>query len=86
MVGDQRCPTCGSEDIVETGPLTVQGPSAVVTVVTGEQCTLCGKLQIVIPQAVLVRMYPPGVRYLTKPRRERLQKRRRARTRTPARL
>jgi hypothetical protein len=78
-VVDGRCPTCGSEDIVETGPLTVQTPNAVVTVVSGEQCTLCGNLQVVIPQAVLVRLYPPGVRYLTKPRRARLERRRRSR-------
>lgn len=81
MVVDGRCPTCGSEDIVDTGPLTVQAANAVVTLISGEQCTLCGNLQLVIPQAVLVRLYPPGVRYLTKPRRERLERRRRSRTR-----
>lgn len=80
MDSDQRCPTCGSEDVVETGPLTVQGEDVVVTVVKGDQCTLCGHLEVMIPQAVLVRLYPPGVRYLTKPRRTRLERRRRARS------
>ena len=76
---DERCPTCGSEDVVTTGPLTVEGRSASVTVVQGRQCTLCGNLQVIIPQALLVRLYPPGVRYLTESRRTRLQHRRRAR-------
>ncbi|MDA8206740.1 MAG: hypothetical protein M0Z36_11775 [Thermaerobacter sp.] len=76
---DLRCPTCGSEDVVETGPLTVEGQSAVVTVVSGRQCTLCGNLQMTIPQALLVQIYPPGVRYLTEPRRWRLMQRRRQR-------
>ncbi len=80
MGSDQRCSICGSEDVVETGPLTVQGDDVVVTVVKGDQCTLCGRLEIIIPQAVLVRMYPPGVRYLTKPRRMRLERRRRSRS------
>ncbi|MCL5116142.1 MAG: hypothetical protein M1272_03220 [Firmicutes bacterium] len=78
---DERCPTCGSEDIVSTGPLTVEGQNATVTVVQGRQCTLCGNLQIMIPQALLVKMYPPGVRYLTESRRARLQQRRKARRR-----
>lgn len=76
---DERCPTCGSEDVVTTGPLTVEGQSAAVTVVQGRQCTLCGNLQVMIPQALLVKLYPPGVRYLTESRRTRLQQRRRAR-------
>lgn len=74
---DERCPTCGSEDLVTTGPLTVDSQNATVTVVQGRQCTLCGNLQVMIPQALLVRMYPPGVRYLTEARRTRLQQRRR---------
>ncbi|NMP23245.1 hypothetical protein HIJ39_12945 [Sulfobacillus sp. DSM 109850] len=64
-----------------TGPLTVEGPSASVTVVQGRQCTLCGNLQVMIPQALLVRLYPPGVRYLTESRRARLTQRRRMRRR-----
>ncbi len=76
---DERCPTCGSEDVVVTGPLTIEGPSATVTVVQGRQCTLCGNLQVMIPQALLVRLYPPGVRHLTEARRSRLKQRRRTR-------
>jgi len=78
---DERCPICGSEDIVTTGPLTVEGRSAVVTVVHGRQCTLCGNLQVMVPQALLVKLYPPGVRYLTESRRTRLSHRRRPRGR-----
>lgn len=79
-MSDERCPVCGSEDIVKTGPLTIEGQSLAITVVSGEQCTLCGHLAVMVPQAVLVRLYPPGVRYLTAARRERLMRRRRART------
>lgn len=78
---DDRCPTCGSDDVVATGPLTVEGRNASVTVVQGRQCTLCGNLQMTIPQALLLRLYPPGVRYLTEARRSRLLKRRRTRRR-----
>lgn len=81
---DERCPACGSEDIVMTGPLTVNGQNATVTVVHGKQCTLCGNLQIVIPQALLVKWYPPGVRHLTEARRARLQQRRKSRRRSLA--
>lgn len=83
---DERCPTCGSEDVVYTGPLTVEGPRATVTVVQGKQCTLCGHLQIMIPQTLLVKLYPPGTRYLTPGRRARLLNRRKARRREMARL
>lgn len=76
---EERCPVCGSDDIVATGPLTVESEQASVTVVKGRQCTLCGNLQVIIPQAVLVKLYPPGVRYLTESRRLRLQNRRRSR-------
>lgn len=76
---DHRCPTCGSEDIVQTGPLTIEGQQATVTVVHGQQCTLCGNLQIMVPQALLVKLYPPGVRYLTQSRRARWERRRRSR-------
>lgn len=76
---DDRCPTCGSEDVVSTGPMTIESHSATVTVVQGRQCTLCGNLQVTIPQALLVKLYPPGVRYLTESRRARLLQRRRTR-------
>ena len=77
----ERCSTCGSEDIVTTGPLTIEGRSATLTVIQGKQCTLCGNLQISVPQALLIMLYPPGVRYLTESRRTRLQQRRRIRHR-----
>lgn len=83
---EERCITCGSEDVLTTGPLTVEGPRATVTVVHGRQCTLCGNLQVMIPQALLVKLYPPGVRYLTEGRRARLSNRRKVRRREMARL
>ncbi len=72
---DERCPICGSEDVILTGPLNIEGIRAMVTVVEGRQCTLCGNLQVTIPQTVLVRLYPPGVRHLTTARRYRQQMR-----------
>ncbi|AUW93309.1 MAG: hypothetical protein C7B44_08785 [Sulfobacillus thermosulfidooxidans] len=74
---DDRCSVCGSEEMVTTGPLTVEGQRATITVVHGWQCTLCGNLQVMVPQAVLVRLYPPGIRLLTESRRSRLQARKR---------
>jgi hypothetical protein len=74
-----KCPICGSEDVVGTGPLTVSGLRATITVQEGRQCTLCGHLQMMVPQTVLVMLYPPGVRYLTEARRARLLRRRRSR-------
>ncbi|PSR26949.1 MAG: hypothetical protein C7B47_09435 [Sulfobacillus thermosulfidooxidans] len=76
---DDRCPTCGSEDVVMTGPLTIEGERACITVVHGWQCTLCGNLQVMVPQAVLVRLYPPGIRCLTESRRNRALAKRRLR-------
>lgn len=73
-----KCSVCGSEDVVSTGPLTVSGLRTVVTVQEGRQCTLCGNLQLMIPQSVLVMLYPPGVRYLTQARRTRYLRRRRS--------
>lgn len=73
---EERCPTCGSEDVVSTGPLTIDGEGAVLTVVSGKQCVLCGNLQVTIPQILLVKMYPPNVRHITRARRVRLQNRR----------
>jgi len=78
---DERCPTCGSEDVVLTGPLTVESGPFSVVIVRGKQCTLCGNLQVMIPQSTLVKMYPPGLRYLTEARRTRLQHRRQRRGR-----
>ncbi|MDA8192447.1 MAG: hypothetical protein M0Z53_00420 [Thermaerobacter sp.] len=83
---EERCPICGSEDIVTTGPLTVEGPRAMMTVVHGRQCILCGNLQVMVPQALLVRLYPPGLRYLTQGRRARLQNRRKVRRRAMSRI
>lgn len=83
---DERCNFCGSEDVVVTGPLNIEGTQAMVTVMDGRQCTLCGNLQVTIPQAVLVRLYPPGVRHLTQARRERLTLRKKLRRRQMARL
>lgn len=79
MVVEHRCPTCGSEDVVDTGPLTVHSQRAKVTVASARQCTLCGNLELTVPQAVLLQLYPPGVRYLTRGRRARLKERRRMR-------
>lgn len=76
---DERCPICGSEDVVPTGPLNIEGTRAMVTVVEGRQCTLCGNLQVTIPQTILVQLYPSGVRHLTQARRQRLQLRRKQR-------
>lgn len=78
---EERCPTCGSLDVVKTGPLTVEGSQLLVTVVDGTQCTLCGRLEVTIPQMVLVRLYPPNVRYLTAGRRTELQWRKKFRRR-----
>lgn len=78
---EDRCQTCGSLDLVKTGPLTVEGSQLLVTVVDGIQCTLCGRLEVTIPQMVLVRLYPPNVRYLTKARRSELHSRKKARRR-----
>ena len=75
----ERCSVCGSEDIVKTGPLTVEGERACITVVSGSQCTLCGNLQVMVPQAVLVRLYPPGLRILPPSRRSRISAKRRMR-------
>lgn len=66
---EERCQTCGSVEVVTTGPITVEGTELLVTVVDGKQCTLCGRLELTIPQMVLVRLYPPNVRYLTNARR-----------------
>jgi hypothetical protein len=68
-------------DVVKTGPLTVEGTQMLVTVVDGMQCTLCGHLEVTIPQMVLVRLYPPNVRYLTAARRSELQWRKKSRRR-----
>ncbi|MCL5063911.1 MAG: hypothetical protein M1600_02330 [Firmicutes bacterium] len=76
---EERCQTCGSLDVVKTGPLTVEGTQMLVTVVDGTQCTLCGHLEVTIPQIVLVRLYPPNVRYLTAARRMDLQWRKKVR-------
>ncbi len=81
---EDRCPICGSLDVVRTGPLTVQGSQLLVTVVDGTQCTLCGHLELTIPQIVLVRLYPPNVRYLTAGRRTELQWRKKSRRRRSA--
>lgn len=83
---DERCNFCGSEDVVVTGPLNIEGTRALVTVLDGRQCTLCGNLQVTIPQAVLVRLYPPGVRHLTPARRERLTMRKKLKRRQMARV
>lgn len=58
-----------------TGPLTIESRRALVTVLHGKQCVLCGNLQVVIPQALLVRLYPPDIRYLTVARRMRHSRR-----------
>lgn len=73
-----KCLVCGSEDVVDTGPLTVHGQEMVVSVGSAQQCTLCGNLEITVPQVLLVQLYPPGVRYLTSARRAQAQRRRRA--------
>ncbi len=75
----ERCSICGSEDIVSTGPLTVEGERACITVVSGLQCTLCGNLQVMVPQAVLVRLYPPSLRFLTISQRSRASAKKRLR-------
>ena len=78
---DERCPTCGSPDVIKTGPLTVQGSRLLVTVGDAMQCILCGHLAVMIPQMVLIRLYPPNVRYLTTGRRTELQLRRKLKKR-----
>ncbi|PSR24187.1 MAG: hypothetical protein C7B45_00030 [Sulfobacillus acidophilus] len=78
---ERRCFACGSQDVVDTGPLTVHGQKAVVRVDSARQCILCGNLEITVPQLLLVKLYPPGVRYLTPERRARAQGRRRVRRR-----
>ncbi len=78
---EERCPTCGSLDVVDAGPITLEGSRLLVTVADGKQCTLCGHLEIMIPQMVLVKLYPPNVRYLTSARRGQLQLRLKARRR-----
>ncbi len=82
---DERCPVCGSEDLVQTGPLTVEGQRATVTVVHGWQCTLCGNLQVMVPQALLVRLYPVGLNFITEARRNKKQIRRHMKRPVPAR-
>jgi transcription elongation factor Elf1 len=81
---DERCPVCGSEDVVQTGPLTIEGQRASVTVVHGWQCTLCGNLQVMVPQAVLVRLYPVGIHFITEARRNKKQSRRHLKPPVPA--
>ncbi|MBX5466395.1 MAG: hypothetical protein K6U14_02715 [Firmicutes bacterium] len=75
---DDRCPVCGSQELVWSGPLTLEGNHAVVRDLEGRQCILCGTLQVMIPQAVLVRWYPPNVHYLTEGWRERQRLRRKS--------
>lgn len=75
---DDRCPVCGSQDLVWSGPLTLEGNQAVVRDLEGRQCILCGTLQVMIPQAVLVRWYPPNVSYLTQGWRQRHRQRRKS--------
>jgi hypothetical protein len=76
---ERRCFACGSQEVVDTGPLTVQGQKAVVRVESARQCTLCGTLEIAVPPVLLVQLYPPGVHYLMKERRARTHGRRRLR-------
>ncbi|MCY0881892.1 MAG: hypothetical protein OWS74_07835, partial [Firmicutes bacterium] len=73
---DCRCPVCGSDEIVETGPLVISGSRAEVAVAVGRQCIFCGNLQVIIPQPVLVQLYPPSVQYLTDGKRHHLNGRR----------
>lgn len=73
---DNRCTVCGSDNVVETGPLSVSGNRAMMRNVVGKQCILCGNLQITVPQALLVRLYPPQVCHLTVSQRETAQWRR----------
>ena len=80
-MSEDHCPVCGSTALVATGPLTISGASEVVTVASGRQCTLCGRLEVVVPQPVLVRWYPPNVRFLTRGRRELLRHRHKERRR-----
>jgi hypothetical protein len=74
-----RCPVCGSEEVVVTEPLTILDSRATVTVSEALQCTLCGHLECMIPQAALVRWYPPDLRYLNVASRQRLKRQRRRR-------
>ncbi|CAB1128902.1 conserved protein of unknown function [Candidatus Hydrogenisulfobacillus filiaventi] len=78
---DGRCPVCGSGEVVDAGTLTVSGARMQVTVEHASLCTLCGHLELAIPQPALVRLYPPGVRYLTRALRDQLRQRRRLRRR-----